>query len=87
MDFELSDDPLDCTRIDIQHIPICVSLTKIGNYYIIDPTEEEEDCMNMQLTVAVDKDGNFCSMSKSGKGGIDPSGMIEMLQVCFIYIM
>merc|ERR1711879_600906 len=80
MDFELSEDPLDCTRLDIQGIPICVSLTKIGNYYIIDPTPEEEDCMTMQLTVAVDKFGNFCSMSKSGKGAIDPSGMIEMLQ-------
>jgi len=80
MEFELSDDPLDCTRLEMHNIPICVSLTKIGNYYVIDPSAEEESCMSMQLTVAVDKDGNFCSMSKSGKGAIDPSGMIEMLQ-------
>ena len=81
MDFELSEDPLDCTRIDTQRIPICVSLTKIGDYFVIDPTSEEESCMTMQLTVAVDKAGNFCSMSKTGRGSIDPSGMMEMLQV------
>jgi hypothetical protein len=31
MDIELSDDPLDSTRIDVQKIPICVSLTKVSN--------------------------------------------------------
>lgn len=80
LEIELSDDPLECTRIDVQNIPICVSLTKIGKRYIIDPSPEEEQCMNMQFTVGVDRAGNFCGMTKSGRGGIDPSGVLEMLQ-------
>jgi exosome complex component RRP42 len=50
---------------------------------VIDPTPEEEQCMSLQLTVGVDKYGNFCGMIKSGRGGIDPSGIVEMLQVCY----
>ena len=53
----------------------------MGNYFIIDPSPEEEACMSMQLTISVDHFGNFCSISKSGKGGIDPSNVIELLQV------
>lgn len=59
----ISDDPYDCTRIDIENIPILVTVCKIGDCCVVDPSAEEEECSTASLVVAVSKRNNkskFC---------------------------
>lgn len=80
MEIVISDDPLENTRINVENVPICVTLTKIGSSFVVDATLEEELCMKARLTVGINKKGNICSMHKGGPGGVFPSSIEEMLQ-------
>lgn len=57
--------------------------SQIGTNYVVDATLEEELCMTVRLTVAVNKKGNICGIQKGGHGGLEPSSMYEMLSVSF----
>jgi len=47
----------------------------------VDPTVQEELCMNSRLTVAINPDGDVCSIQKGGvSSGINPSEISKMLQ-------
>lgn len=87
MEIELADDPMDCSRLDMNQIPICISFCKIGKKYVVDPTSEELLCMTSQLTIAIDNNGNFCEICKSGKGSFDHLSLLEMLKVSLILFL
>lgn len=59
-----------------------MTLTQIGERYIIDPTILEELSSEVTLTVGVNKDGATCGMQKGAGGSINPSLLTEMVQVC-----
>jgi len=78
MEIEVSDDE---TKFFNHHrVPIAVSLTKIGNCFVVDTTLEEEVCMSSRVTVAVNSDGDIAGVHKFGQGGIAPSALLEMLR-------
>ena len=52
--------------------PIAVSVIKIGDKFILDPTADEEDVMDARLTVTFDEHGHICTMQKSGSDGLTP---------------
>ncbi len=52
--------------------PIPVSVIKIGDKFILDPTADEEEVMDARLTVTFDEDGHLCTMQKSGSEGLMP---------------
>ena len=49
----LSDDPLDGVEIDFITPLLTVTIAKLGNRYIIDPSDEEEAVSNVKLCVAI----------------------------------
>jgi exosome complex component RRP42 len=49
--------------------PVSVTVCKIGNTYIVDPTAEEEKAVEARLTVATTNEGKICAMQK---GSIEP---------------
>ena len=49
----LSDDPLDGVEIDFISPLLTVTIAKLGNRYIIDPSDEEEVVSNVKLCVAI----------------------------------
>jgi len=65
--------------IAVDNVPVCVTLSKIGEHHIVDATLEEELCRGCRVTFAVNKKGNVCSMQK-GMGTITPHGLTLMLQ-------
>ncbi|KAM9985422.1 hypothetical protein ACTFIZ_008961 [Dictyostelium cf. discoideum] len=77
--FEVSDDPEDTLSLSIDNVPICVTLTKIGNQFVIDTTLQEELCMNARLTVGVNSLANICSIQKGGIDGLDPTTINQMI--------
>ena len=50
--------------------PIAVTLAKIGDQIIVDPTADEEDVLDVRLTVTLDEKNNICTLQKSGSEGL-----------------
>jgi exosome complex component RRP42 len=55
--------PLGC-------LPITVTMHKVGENLIIDPTVEEESLVASRFTVATKDDGNLCAIQKGGRKGL-----------------
>lgn len=84
-EFEVMDDVEDAEPIvGWENLPITVTLYKIADRYIIDPTILEELCSQVTLTVGVNGSGSVCSIQKGGNGSIEPSLLTEMIQVKYI---
>ncbi|KAI7863722.1 ribosomal protein S5 domain 2-type protein [Spinellus fusiger] len=80
-EFEVMDDVEDAEPVvGWEQLPLAVTLYKIGERYILDPTILEELCSQVTLTVGVNKTGQVCGVQKGGFGSIDPSLMTEMIQ-------
>ncbi|XP_067633140.1 exosome complex component RRP42 isoform X3 [Eurosta solidaginis] len=62
-DLIISDDPYDCTRIEIANLPILVTVCKIGDSCVVDPSAEEEECSIASVVVGVSKRNNKSFMS------------------------
>ncbi len=54
--------------IPIQTIPVSVTMAKIGDTIIADPSWEEEAVMNGRVTMTTDAKGNVCAVQKGGTG-------------------
>ena len=61
-ELELSDDPYDGNKLAdlLERAPVLVTLSRIGNYCVVDPTPEEEACSSSSLVIAVTPKGTFC---------------------------
>ena len=52
----------------ITTIPISITAVRIGDAVILDPTSEEEACMDARITITTNSDGNFTAMQKGSTG-------------------
>uniref|UniRef100_A0A674GS29 Exosome component 7 n=1 Tax=Taeniopygia guttata TaxID=59729 RepID=A0A674GS29_TAEGU len=80
-EIELSDDPYDCIRLNIDEVPCVVTLSKIGYRHVVDATLQEEACSLASLLISVTSKGAITSMKKVGKGSLDPESIFEMMEV------
>lgn len=48
--------------------PIAVTIAKIGDKLMVDPSLEEESVMDARLTITTIEDGSICAMQKGGIG-------------------
>ena len=63
--------------LPIQTIPIAVTMAKIGDHLLVDPTSEEEAVMDARITLVSDDRGNICA----GQKGL--AGSLSIEQVIF----
>lgn len=54
---------------------------KIGKRYVVDCSLLEESCVEAKIIVAMNRNGNICSIMKDGKGSVEPSLLADMLLV------
>lgn len=80
IDIDISENLIDCERIDITNVPIMVTLCKIGEHCVVDPTNQEELCSIGSLLVSLSGD-MFTSVLKIGAGSFQPSTLIKSLSV------
>ena len=52
----------------ITTIPISITAVKIGDTVILDPTSEEEACMDARITITTNSDGHFTALQKGSTG-------------------
>ncbi|NXX90886.1 EXOS7 protein, partial [Centropus bengalensis] len=79
-EIELSDDPYDCIRLNVDNVPCIVTLSKIGYRHVVDATLQEQACCLASLLISVTSKGTFTSMKKVGKGSLDPESIFEMME-------
>ena len=54
--------------LPIQNYPIEVTIAKIDDKLIVDPSLEEEDVIDAQITIAIGKNDEICAIQKSKPG-------------------
>jgi exosome complex component RRP42 len=62
----------------IKTLPVSVTMAKIGNYIVVDPSREEEACMDARITITTNSEGNICAIQKGGSDGFH----VEELLLC-----
>ena len=67
-------------KLKLENIPLSVTVCKIGNKYIVDPTTEEEKVIDARLTVATKEDGTLCALQK-GEGPLTHEEIMQMIDI------
>ncbi|KAL0851379.1 hypothetical protein ABMA28_007195 [Loxostege sticticalis] len=95
VDLQLSDDPYDSKLLDVGSAPLLVTLCKIGENCVVDPSAEEESCSVISLIVGVtgnrqyytqeeetDKktmEGKCTTIAMHGPGSVAPKTLKEAI--------
>lgn len=66
-------------QFDTSSVPVIVTLTKIGRHCIVDATTEEESKMGSAVSIAVNRKGHVCGLSKRGGVALDPADILDMI--------
>lgn len=64
--------------------PIAITVIKLGNHYIIDPTELEQDAIDARLTVISTEDGNLCALQKGGDWPLSVEDVDNMIELAIL---
>uniref|UniRef100_A0A336LSB5 Ribosomal RNA-processing protein 42 n=1 Tax=Culicoides sonorensis TaxID=179676 RepID=A0A336LSB5_CULSO len=85
VDLVLSDDIYDCDRLNVDKLPLLVTLCKIGENCIIDPTAEEEECSVASLVVGVscinETEAMISTIRTSGTGSVSLETLYDKLNM------
>lgn len=57
--------------LPITTVPIAVTMAKIGEYLLVDPTVEEEQLASARITVSISEDGHIRAMQKGNAGSFE----------------
>ncbi|KAF0695411.1 Aste57867_13760 [Aphanomyces stellatus] len=78
---EVESDPAAGRRLSLADWPVCLTLSKVDKWFVMDATLEEELCMTAQISVAIDPRGNVSGMQKNGLGALEMKEMQAMVDV------
>jgi len=68
----------------INTIPISVTAVKIGDSVLLDPTMEEEACMDARLTITSESDGNLVAAQKGYTGPFTINQILRSVEIARI---
>ncbi|RHY23675.1 hypothetical protein DYB32_009095 [Aphanomyces invadans] len=78
---QVESDPASGRRLSLDDWPVCLTLSKVDKWFVMDATLEEEMCMTAQISVSIDRRGHVCGMQKNGVGALDLKEMQAMVDV------
>lgn len=89
VDLVLSDDPHDCDRLNVETVPILVTVCKIGECCIVDPSIEEEICSTASVVVGVSgtsdgKLGKITTMKTIGGGSLHSDTLDDCIDIALL---
>jgi len=83
--YEVSGDEVifkeELTSLPIRNHPVEVTLAKIGEKLVVDPSLEEESAVEAQVTLAVDDDDNICATQKSKTGTFMVKDILDAVNI------
>src|SRR3989338_5647246 len=68
-------------RLPVVHMPINITVGKVGSSLLIDPTLEEEKVLDAKLSIAVREDGAICAPQKQGNKELELSDIDKMVEL------
>ena len=68
----------------ITTIPISITAVKIGESVLLDPTTEEEACMDSRITMTTQSDGNIVAVQKGFTGPFTVDQIISFSEIARI---
>jgi len=68
-------------KLQLKNIPLSVTVCKIGDKFIVDPTTDEEQVIDARLTVATIEDGTLCALQKGGESSLTQEEIIQMMDI------
>lgn len=83
---EVQNDKIDRTKkptkpLETKDKPVSVTVVKINEHLMVDPTFEENKAKDASLTVGVMQDGRICSMQKGGEQGLTEEEVYAMIDL------
>lgn len=83
--YVVKDDKAEATEdwmpVPVERTPVSVTLARIGEKLVVDPSTEEEASMDMRITITTDDDGNICASQKGEASYISPAQVLEAADV------
>lgn len=67
--------------LPLLNVPVPVTVHKIGNHFIVDPTVEEEENADARLTVAIKDNGEICALQKGGEDALSAEELTQMIDI------
>ena len=67
--------------LDLQKLPIPITVCKIGDMLLVDPTAEEEKAVDARLTVTVLDDEKICALQKGGNSSLTMTDIEKMVEL------
>ncbi len=67
--------------VELKKEPIAVTVYKVGNHFIVDPTREEEKASDSRLTITTISDGTICALQKGGDYPITDQDIARMMDI------
>jgi exosome complex component RRP42 len=68
-------------KLELQHMPLGVTVYKLGKNYLVDTTVFEQKQADSRLTVTVLEDGTLCALQKGGMGPLSKSDISIMIDL------
>ncbi|CAN8024607.1 unnamed protein product [Ixodes persulcatus] len=75
---EVSGDPFDVEKLSIENVPCFITLSKVGQQFILDATQEEQACAVGSLALAVTASGKIAALFKAGTGSLHPENVMDV---------
>ena len=69
------------TPLALQRQPIPITVGKVGEHLLVDPTQQEEEALDARLTVTMLGDGNICALQKGGPQPLTDEDIKEMVRL------
>ncbi len=67
----------DWVPVPVERTPVSVTMARIGEKLVVDPSTEEEAAMDMRITITTDDDGNICASQKGEASTISPAQVLQ----------
>jgi exosome complex component RRP42 len=68
-------------KLNILKKPLAVTLAKIGDKFVVDPSADEEEVLDTRLTISLDEDNNIVSLQKSGSKGLTKEEFTQAMDI------
>ena len=71
----------DYIRLPLQNYPVEVTMAKINNKLVVDPSLEEEGVTEAQITIAIGQNDEICAIQKSKPGSLTLNEVLEAVNI------
>lgn len=68
-------------KLEINGSPIAITVIKIGDKFIVDPSTEEEEALDARLTATTLDDGTLCALQKGGPVPLTAEDISQMVDI------